>query len=137
MDSNDYPPMQVLFMLYTVAVLVAMLISDIVDGLAGPAHPGEGVSETSEEVARRPGGGRPATPALAAPNLTGMILLIFLFLPGLFASARTTEPLAFPPGSARPPPLLGTTCGPGHLAQLIYGTRQMMVIAVAPGASRP
>ena len=41
-NNLDYPLMQALFLLITVAVLVAVLLCDVLTAIARPAHPGEG-----------------------------------------------------------------------------------------------
>ena len=94
---------------------------------------------TAEATPRRRGGGMLRSVLRNRKALTGLILfLIFVVLaavPQLFTSVTDPNKLAFAP--ALPPSgehLLGTTAlGQDIWAQLVYGTRQSLVIAVVAG----
>jgi peptide/nickel transport system permease protein len=94
---------------------------------------------TAPPPRRRRGGGLLRTLARSPKAMTGLILfLIFVVLaavPQLFTSVRDPNKLAFLP--SQPPSgehLLGTTAlGQDIWAQLVYGTRQSLVVAVVAG----
>src|SRR5215475_9424677 len=90
--------------------------------------------------AARRGGARVWTAVRRSPKATAglvifLIFAVFAAVPQLFTSVRHPNELAFPP--ALPPSkehLLGTTTlGQDIWAQLVYGTRQSLVIAVVAG----
>jgi peptide/nickel transport system permease protein len=96
-------------------------------------------SGVPQQVRRRAGGGLWAAIRGSRKALAGLaILLVFCVLaavPQLFTSVHDPNALEFPPGlgSSRDH-LLGTTAlGQDIFAQLVYGTRQSLVIAVAAG----
>ena len=64
-QNTDYPLMQALFMLFTVAVLVAVLRLRLRDRLARPARPGEGIDAMTASAgpARRASEHRRRSPA--------------------------------------------------------------------------
>jgi peptide/nickel transport system permease protein len=88
---------------------------------------------------RRRRGGLLRTLTRNPKALTGLIIFlvfaVFAAVPQLFTSVRDPNKLAFPP--ALPPSgehLLGTTAlGQDIWAQLVYGTRQSLIIAVVAG----
>jgi peptide/nickel transport system permease protein len=94
---------------------------------------------TAEPTARRRGGGLLRAVLRSRKALIGLgLFLIFVVLaavPQLFTSVRDPNKLAFQPGL--PPSgahLLGTTAlGQDIWAQLVYGTRQSLVIALVAG----
>jgi peptide/nickel transport system permease protein len=96
-------------------------------------------SGVPQQVRRRAGGGLWAAIRGSRKALAGLaILLVFCVLaavPQLFTSVHDPNALEFPPGlgSSRDH-LLGTTAlGQDIFAQLVYGTRQSLVIAVVAG----
>ena len=96
-------------------------------------------SGVPQQVRRRAGGGLWAAIRGSRKALAGLaILLVFCVLaavPQLFTSVHDPNALEFPPGlgSSRDH-LLGTTAlGQDIFAQLVYATRQSLVIAVAAG----
>ncbi|MDQ6657797.1 MAG: ABC transporter permease [Actinomycetota bacterium] len=88
---------------------------------------------------RRRGGGILRALVSSPKALIGLVIflifLVFAVAPQLFTSVRDPNALAFPP--ALPPGdghLLGTTAlGQDIWAQLVYGTRQSLVVAVVAG----
>jgi len=98
-----------------------------------------GPAATVEPAARRRGGGILHSVLRNRKALTGLVLfVIFVVLaavPQLFTSVADPNKLAFAP--ALPPSgehLLGTTAlGQDIWAQLVYGTRQSLVIALVAG----
>jgi peptide/nickel transport system permease protein len=88
---------------------------------------------------RRRGGGLWAAVRGSRKALLGLaIFLVFTVwaaVPQLFTPVRDPNALAFPPalGPSRPHPLGTTTLGQDIFAQLVYGTRQSLVIALVAG----
>jgi peptide/nickel transport system permease protein len=104
----------------------------------------EAVAQTPTARRRRPkskrGGGslwvalRGNNKALAGIGIFG-VFLIFSLVPGWFANESDTHPLAFPVKQGLSVHhLLGTTkLGQDIMSQIIFGTRQMIIIAVVAG----
>jgi peptide/nickel transport system permease protein len=96
-------------------------------------------SGVPQQVRRRAGGGLWAALRGNRKALVGLaILLVFCVVaavPQLFTSVRDPNALEFEPGlgSSRDHPLGTTALGQDIFAQLVYGTRQSLVIAVAAG----
>jgi peptide/nickel transport system permease protein len=89
---------------------------------------------------RRRGGGLPRAALSSKKAITGLVLFVifcvFAAVPGLFTSVRDPNALTFtpslPPSGAH---WLGTTSlGQDIWAQLVYGTRESLIIALVAGA---
>jgi peptide/nickel transport system permease protein len=89
---------------------------------------------------RRRGGGLVRAVLGSRKAIVGLVIFVvfavFAIVPGLFTSVEHPNQLAFPPAlSPSSAHLLGTTAlGQDIWAQLVYGTRQSLVIALVAGA---
>ena len=151
-ENTDYPLMQALFLLITVAVLVAILIADFVTRLLDPRTRARASAMSAARDRRDPAPAACSQRASAGiwprgstnrKAMVGLILFVIFCLvalfPGLFAHRHSPDARRLPAArSARPRP----TCsappryGQDIYAQLIYGTRQSLIIALVVGLLR-
>ena len=149
-SGEDYPLMQALFLMITVAVLFAILVADILtalldprtrDGAVAMAMPVSGVA-TETPAAQVPAGHalarvgravRSSRKATAGIILLTIFILIALF-PGVIAQDSPTAD-AYPPHLAvSTAHLLGTNAyGQDLFAQVVWGTRNVLIIAFVVG----
>ena len=139
-ENEDYPLMQALFLLITVAVLVAIFLVRRGDRPARPAHP----EPVVKVAARRSGApslrGRCASCAATRRRPAGAVIIFVLALISAFPSwFMPHDPAAeiYTPGAGVSwNHLLGTTSfGQDVFTQVIAGTRESFLIAMIVGAA--
>jgi peptide/nickel transport system permease protein len=149
-SGEDYPLMQGLFLLITVTVLFAILVADILTALLDPR------TRAARKPWPCPCPGVPAeTPALQVPGghalarvgrairsnrkaTVGTVLLVIFILialfPGVIAHDSPSQDAYVPQLGISAAHLLGTNhYGQDLFSQLVWGTRNVMIIALVVG----